>query len=262
MSVKFVFEDGENTPSSILLKNTYNKNNIFFSNGSSAVLRKACSVQNSGDKVYIFYDVAPNNAKTVNGYNMLVQNIRINNIKNMYVIPIICIEYYICYMFYTYGYLMISDKNSQVYIDNLLINFDWQNLINQVKLNTYQTESLEHMYKSLLAMTKKACQQNSFKYTNGVRDTNSRKGIFYEKDCACDLIYCPIKCRDDILLKAERLYTMLPVFAIESDQHKEYLHNNGIVIRERANSDIKKSRQEFYNNICKSMNVNGIRIVL
>ena len=56
MSVKFVFEDGENTPSSILLKNTYNKNNIFFSNGSSAVLRKACSVQNSGDKVYIFYD--------------------------------------------------------------------------------------------------------------------------------------------------------------------------------------------------------------
>ena len=25
MSVKFVFEDGENTPSSILLKNTYNK---------------------------------------------------------------------------------------------------------------------------------------------------------------------------------------------------------------------------------------------
>lgn len=54
MSVKFVFEDGENTPSSILLKNTYNKNNIFFSNGSSAVLRKACSVQNSGDKVYIF----------------------------------------------------------------------------------------------------------------------------------------------------------------------------------------------------------------
>lgn len=147
MSVKFVFEDGENTPSSILLKNTYNKNNIFFSNGSSAVLRKACSVQNSGDKVYIFYDVAPNNAKTVNGYNMLVQNIRINNIKNMYVIPIICIEYYICYMFYTYGYLMISDKNSQVYIDNLLINFDWQNLINQVKLNTYQTESLEHCTK-------------------------------------------------------------------------------------------------------------------
>ena len=263
MAVKFVFEDGDDTPSSIMLKNSFNKNNIFFSNGCSKVLKKACAVQNPGDTVYIFYDVSPNYKKTVNGYDTLIQTIKQNKLKDIYVVPIICIEYYICKMFYQYGCLCLTHKYKQVLIDNLIAKFDWQNVVNQAQLTHYELESLEHMYKNIISSSKMRCQRNEFKYDDkGVRETNNLRGIFYEKDCNCDLKFCAIKCRDDILLKAERLYGMLPVFTIVSREHEEYLRKIGYNPVLLDNNDIKKSCQDFYNAICASMNANRICVVI
>lgn len=264
MAIKFVFEDGEDTPSSILLKNTFAKNNIFFSGGCSKALNKACSIKKSGDTVYIFYDVAPNYAKTVNSYNTLIQTIRQKKLKDIYVIPIICIEYYICAMFYKYNYLELARKDKQILIDNLITKFDWQSVISNMQLNTYELDSLEHMYKSILTSTKMKCQRNKFKYdkNTGLRDINSIAGVFYEKDCPCAFKYCSINCGDNILLKAERLYTQLPVITVVSQAHEDFLKNMGITITKKSNSDIRKERQDFYNEICKSMCVNRINVIV
>ena len=40
MAIKFIFEDGENTPSSLLLKKSYYGDFIYFSNGVSRLLDK------------------------------------------------------------------------------------------------------------------------------------------------------------------------------------------------------------------------------
>lgn len=60
---KFIFEDGEGTPSSLLLKSSFNGENIFFSNGSGRLLTKIKELYNKEDTFYIFYDVSPNNKK-------------------------------------------------------------------------------------------------------------------------------------------------------------------------------------------------------
>lgn len=44
MAVHFVFEDGNNTPSSLLLKQSHFGNNIHFSDGCSNIYAKACSI--------------------------------------------------------------------------------------------------------------------------------------------------------------------------------------------------------------------------
>lgn len=54
MAVKLLFEDNENTPSSILLKNSMHGDNIYFASGNSQVLNKLKSIYNDGDTVFIF----------------------------------------------------------------------------------------------------------------------------------------------------------------------------------------------------------------
>lgn len=262
MAIKFVFEDGDNTPSSILLKSGYHGSNIYFSGGCGMLYDKACSIQEPGDIVYMFYDVSPNYQKTVDGYNEVIRIIRQDNIKDMYVIPIICIEYHIWKMLYKYNYITMVGKNKDVFIDNLVKDFNWQKLMSyNLNLTTYVTESLEHMYKNLFKDVRQ-CQKNTFNYRNGVRDVSSPLGRFYVVDCNCNRSECKIDCTDNLLLKAERLYTELPIIAVESEEHKEYLKNMGICCKGITLSDIRKERQEFYDKICNSMNINGINIVI
>lgn len=125
MAVHFVFEDGNNTPSSLLLKRGHFGNNIHFSDGCSNIYDKACSIQAPGDTVYLFYDVSPNYQKTVDGYKDLVLTIIQNNHKDMYIVPIICIEYHIWKMMYKYNYITMPDKIKDIFIDNLIKDFDW-----------------------------------------------------------------------------------------------------------------------------------------
>ena len=93
---KILFEDASNTPSSVLLNSSVYGENIYFSEGCSKILDKCISIMNPDDTIYILYDVSPNNTNTITGYNKLKEAIRENGLKNVYVIPIICIEYYIC----------------------------------------------------------------------------------------------------------------------------------------------------------------------
>lgn len=89
MATKILFEDSETVPVSMLLRKSYNGNNIFFSDGCDKLLSKAVKIQNPGDIIIIYYDVAPNNSKTTKGYRDLCKTIKEKNIKDMIVIPII-----------------------------------------------------------------------------------------------------------------------------------------------------------------------------
>lgn len=130
-----------------------------------------------------------------------------------------------------------------------------------MKLTQYVLDSLEHLYKDIFKYVRQ-CQKNKFNYKNGVHDTSSPLGIFYIQDCNCNRSVCKINCNDDILLKAERLYTELPIIALASAEHKKYLQDMGIQCRQLDNKDIRKERQTFYDKICNSMQVNGINIVI
>lgn len=63
--------------------------------------------------------------KTVDGYKDLVLTIIQNNHKDMYIVPIICIEYHIWKMMYKYNYITMPDKIKDIFIDNLIKDFDW-----------------------------------------------------------------------------------------------------------------------------------------
>lgn len=80
MATKILFEDSETVPVSMLLRKSYNGNNIFFSGGCNNLLSKAVKIQNPGDIIIIYYDVAPNNSKTTKGYQDLCKT---KNIKDM-----------------------------------------------------------------------------------------------------------------------------------------------------------------------------------
>ena len=73
---------------------------------------------------------------------------------------------------------------------------------------------------------------------------------------------CKIDCHDRLLLKSERLFAELPVIALASEEHKEYLKKIGININKTDIDNIRKERQIFYDKICNSMNVNGLNIVV
>jgi len=255
MAIKLLFEDGVDTPSSQLLKRSHYGNEIYFSGGSSNVLNKACEIKGINDIVYIYYDVSPNYNKTVKGYQELVRKIKSDKItySNIYVIPIICIEYYICRMFDRYNYIGNTDEKTISMVNNLVRKFDWNALPDVVKNNRYVSESLEHAYKNIMTSLKPRCLHNQ------ISNKDNIPGKFYTSDCICRK-YCNVEKEDSVILKAERLYTLLPLFVVVSDSHKNFLSRNGLSIITKTNTDVQRALQSFYNSICKNMNVATIRI--
>ena len=266
MAVKMVFEDGENTPSSILLKNTLYGENIYFSNGASGVLDKAMQVKKDDDIIYIFYDMSPNNRKTIKGYEDLVRVIRSDKQTycNLYVIPIICIEYHICKMFDKYHYFYTRNTKALEMIDKLVKTFDWEHISDAIRNDQYIGESLEHAYKNILDLQRMPCLHNRFQYDRNDRMRNllSPEGIFYEKDCVCERKFCSIDCKDTIVVKAERLYSLLPVMVVKTEEYHKLFYDLEIEVVDRTHEEIKAERQEFYKMVCNNMKLKMPKITI
>lgn len=264
MAVKFVFEDGENTPSSFLLKQSHHGKHIYFSNGVSQLLSKALEIKEPSDIVCMFYDVSPNNRKTVKGYELLVETLRQNadSMKDMFVIPIICIEYHICKVLYLNNWLYAIDPAEMALVQNLVAEFNYDDLPVDMKGDDYVATSLEHAYKNILSRLKMRCLHNSFEYSGDskVRKVPSIRGQFYEKDCVCDRKYCKIDCNETLKAKAEKLYCSLPVFAVDDDFHRNLLVSLGIHPVVLSAEDIILERKIFYDKICHNMKLPLISI--
>jgi hypothetical protein len=81
-------------------------------------------------------------------------------------------------------------------------------------------------------------------------------GKFYKEDCNCEEKYCQtLKCRDGLKLKAERLYTTLPIVKAINNEIIEYWDSIGI---QHGDCDIEtafEKIQDKYDKICDSMNI-------
>lgn len=261
MATKILFEDNENVPISMLLKKSYNGNNIYFSSGCDKLLSKAISIQDKEDIIVIYYDVAPNNNKTTKGYRDLCKTIKTKQLKNIIVVPIICIEYIIVKSLYKYNQLIIPEKYKDIE-EYLIKKLDWDGYINNCNTNEYTRSSIEHFYKYVLTQIQpQRCKRNSHKYLKDGKtiDINYGSGKYYYIDCPCNR-FCTLKSDSKLKEKSEIAYLQLPLVPIIGKEHKRYIEKLNIRFKEVQLQDIEKERQTFYNELCLNMKVNGIKI--
>lgn len=221
---KILFEDASNTPSSVLLNSSVYGENIYFSEGCSKILDKCISIMNPDDTIYILYDVSPNNTNTITGYNKLKE---------------------------------VSDL-----IDNLVKTFNYNEVLDRISKDKNLSESLEHIYKHIIENQGMICIHNKFRYdSNGkTRIKNDPRGIFYVKDCNCDRRYCKINSTDSLELKANRLYTELPIYIVDSNDKQTILKEMQIEIYPTTIDEVLQKQQDFYDNICEEMGINSIKV--
>lgn len=258
--VTFIFEDNVKTPSSSLLKSSYNGANIEFSSGGGShritPLIDKHKRFNKDSVVIIFLDLPPNNEKTYFSYEKITDHILNNNYSSVYIIPIICIEYYILRLIMHRAYTKHNIKLNCL-MDNLVkdFNYSYSTVQDVISNNKYVQESLEHLYKWLLInlVNNTRCMINA-------KRKDSYYGKFYLSDCDCDTKFCKISSCMQLTDKAEMFYTELPVFTIKDEVHKSLLNQLNIRIQETAISDVYNDVIDFFYKICKSMNIEMIHI--
>jgi hypothetical protein len=260
--IKFIFEDSDNTPSSLLLKSCYNGDNIHFSNGGSAISLfrsiKKCKESDLSCTVIVFFDFPPNNIHAYNNYEYLIDYIDNSGYTNVYVVPILCIEYYIIKLLVEYNYIDIRN-NSISLVNNLIKDFNYNSSFVQKYISSkYNSESIEHVYKSLLSdlASYNKCCKNSFRYNkdNSI-NTSAVDGKFYINDCNCERKFCKKNCTDNLVCKAERLYTELPIFDIIDDSHIKLLSELGISTKLKDLGELYDDLIIFFDNISKRLGV-------
>ncbi len=261
MAIKLLFEDNENSPSSILLKHSMHGDSIYFSGGVTQLLSKLKSIYTAQDTVFVMHDMSPNNRWTIKFYDGFVQEIKSNQQKynGVYIVPIVCIEYYLCKFLNKYGYLYIKNSELSELVKAIVDEpFDYSRVPSNILNITKLRNSLEKMYKYIVKNQAMICMHNNFEYdkVTGLR-INTLSGIFYDRDCSCKDIYCRIQSKDNLEIKAERLYSLLPVFAISS---AELLNQPGIDTENMDIQTIQNEMQRVYNEICRSMGINTIKI--
>ena len=257
MSIKFIFEDGfktidNSTPSSRLLKSSYNGNNIYFSNGNSNIITILNSIYNPEDLFIIFLDVVPNNKALVEKYKEYDIRLETDGLdSNTFIIPIFCIEYYLIKFLDKLGILFTKDKKIKNIYDNLYKTFNWGNLD-----DSFNLKSIEKIYKEIIKLQKPYCLRN---------ENNLSKyyyGNFYKDSCTnCKDKRCIKKVNFSLEYKAELLYTSLPIFSIISEKHQSRLKDLGIETIDTDITYIKQYMQTLYNSLCKSMGVDKITIL-
>ena len=158
-------------------------------------------------------------------------------------------------MFDKYHYFYTRNAIALEMIDKLVKTFDWENISDAIKNDQYIRESLEHAYKNILDLQRMPCVHNHFQYDKNdmTRNLLSPEGIFYEKDCVCERMFCSIDCKDTITMKAERLYSLLPATVVRNEEYRKLFFDLGIDVEDKTLEAIKAERQEFYKMVCSNM---------
>ena len=93
-----IFEDAENAPISQMIASAYKNQSevmLYFTGGNSVLRDKLCEIYDAGNQYIVYIVLVPDNYTTIKEYRILRKIIRRRNFKNVYVLPIICIEYYV-----------------------------------------------------------------------------------------------------------------------------------------------------------------------
>lgn len=214
MSNIFIFEDNENMPVSKLLSI---RGSVYFSCGSRGLGRKLDSLYNGQDAIIIFFDFVPNNINTHNLYLQLLSHIYESGYVSVYIVPILCIEYYVLKMLIEcYAFKVGKEYNDL--LECLIKNFKWENVPEEKKLI-----SIEVLLKRVLNNSIKRCMRNE----SGVG------GQFYTTDSInCNILNSNYpRCKDacgSLYKKFYNLYTSLPIFddellceSVENDNYND-----------------------------------------
>lgn len=253
------------TPSSELLLSSCNGCNMRFLNGSTRTLDKLKRImqRDGADTCYIvFYDVSPNNINTVNGYRDLM--IRCKSFKNVYILPIICIEYFLVHMLREMKVLQCGAK-LEPFIQYLVDDFDWDKFLSEYRggefLFTYKEnlkdgrlpgaiKSLEKSYKYILEKQPYECLNNRNS------ESSDSKGRFYKNDCDCE--DCLFYQNYTKAYKAERLVSSLPVFTVISSEHRNRLKCYDITMEPVSLDKALHRQADFYYRLSKNMGFTNI----
>lgn len=268
MSLKYIFEDkliadnrdkdsskDKYIPISFLLKSCYNKNNIYFSEGNMLLSGKLRRIYNTTDIFIIFIDTIPNNNSTIGLYRKLVE--RYEEKSNVYVIPILGIEYFVVNCLVNYSYIERSKL-----LDELLLKGELN--LTKARFNKNATElNLEKVFKELIKTEGLKCMRNETKRTKNEVDSYKSEdfldndlGSFYLRDCCCS--DCSIECTDSLALKAERLYSELPVIEIVDDKHESLMKKYSINLVDTDIECAVKEYIEIYNKYAKKLGAEEI----
>lgn len=237
--VHIIFEDHPNTPTSLLLKESIVGDLMYFA-GGCRINNLLTDLYNTDDIFYIYLDLVPNNEETINNYYLINKIIRNENMSNVYIFPIICIEYIFLRSLIRYN---ISNELDIVF-----------NSIASVIQTNSDNLTLEKLYKKelILLYTKYKCFKNK----------QNKKGYYYTMACKCS--NTPT-CRRDVAdksipYKADYFYTTLYPFYIP-DNMISYLSEVGIFTNPNLSiHGIYTNIQNFYDNVCDLLNVD--RLVL
>ena len=241
---QFIFEDNGNTPSSKLLKESYNGDNIHFSFSNRYLVNKVDELISKGFKdIIVFVDVVPNNDNTISLYKSLSDE-KYGNEEwgNVIIVPIICIEYFLAKLCLDNGYFGDGYKD-RLAVKYLVNDFCWDKIPEK-----YKSISLEKLYKRLFIDNKvnKECLINISSY-----------GRFYKDDCNC----CELS-TDTLSKKAELLYTSLPIFDVIDSMHENIIKKLSISTEEADIAKFSEIHNKFYNYICKTMGIKANITVL
>ncbi len=244
MNVVMLFEDNEKSASSRLLKAGYNGKYIKFSGGYNKLKNKLEESYNNVDIFIVFIDVAPNNPFTVQFYESFLRHDYVKSRPNIYVVPIICIEYYLFWSVYELGYIKCNNNSTVIAKRYLIDEPNFSELRMHFKK---RSSSIEKLYK--IFFDKNPSYNNTMCMING--EPSNDMGFYYLIDCkSCTIKDCPLGCNDSLSLKAERLYTSLPVFDVVDDNHKCLLESFDISFKDLSPENLLCNLQEFYTNIC------------
>jgi hypothetical protein len=234
-----IFEDNANTPSSVLLRHSCFSDKLRFSEGNKKLL-VTISKYLSEDIVLVFVDVVPDNECSVMTY-IDIRTRFINN-TNVFVMPILCIEYILLLFLKEYYPNMLVDN---AYVDSLITNFDY-NKIRKLGRN------LEKVCKGVLANVgnKYSCLLNDVKH-----------GDFYTSSCICDRGK-HINCDTSVSLstKANQLYCTLPLYVTNADFDK-IVNDIGKHVNRTTLDLALQEQQKLYDYACERMSLASIRLL-
>ncbi len=190
--MRVLFEDNPKASISQLLLQV--DKSLYFSCGNNNIMRDVIA-SDTVDIVYL--DVMPDNYKTVNIFNSLINKVNENMLPKI-IIPVPCIEYFCicCWL------------ESEPHFKNTLLTY-WQSPYN-FRGRKLSTISVETFCKSFLSGASNCFKQN-------VRTDKN----FYQIDCKCPPVISLCNKKLTVQQKAKDLYSSLPVTTLKVSNSDE-----------------------------------------
>ena len=231
--------------SKLLINNTDIGKEIMFSRGASSIHNV---INNINEDALIYFDLVPDNEKSIEQLRIQIDCIESVFKYRAYIIPIICIEYFVVKFINKYvknREIKGTDLN-KLLLENSDFDYDLLYALNKNDL------SIEKRYKSLLYdITKSHCLVN--------KQSNEDKRYFYRyncKDCSCYSTDCYGFELFDLKSKANLIYSALPAI-ISNSCNEEIINTFGLDFNRIKYKKVIEIVRHFYKEVSIRLNLDA-----